>query len=353
MNARPRVAMIGCGRIGQLHARNLASMRDACELVAVSDWNVQAAERIARLVGIERFTNDSKDLLSSPGVDAVIIASSTATHAPYIEIAARHGKDIFTEKPIALDLETTERAVDAAETARVRLQVGFQRRFDRGYLSAKESIVGGEIGRVEMIRDAMRDPSPPPTDYILQSGGLYRDMAIHNFDAVRWLMNEEPTEIYTVASALVSEDIREANDVDTSIVTLRFPSGALASIENSRRSGFGYDVRTEIFGSEGALMIGDHRQTPVRRFTASGVLEDHQYFFLERFRDAYQSELTAFLGAIVDDIPVPVSGEDGLVALKLAYAAEASLREGRPVPIQMKEDTHARSERDAHSLRQA
>lgn len=353
MNALPRIALIGCGRIGQLHARNLASMRDLCQLVALSDWDLQIAERTANLVGIERFTTDSEALLSSPDVDAVIIASSTGTHASYIQTAASHGKDIFTEKPIALDLETTERAIDAANQAGVRLQVGFQRRFDRGYLSAKASIDAGEIGRLEMIRDAMRDPSAPPPDYIRQSGGLYRDMAIHNFDAVRWLMNEEPSEIYTAASALVSDDIRQAHDVDTSIVTMRFPSGAIASIENSRRSGFGYDVRTEIFGSEGALMVGDHRETPVRRFTAAGVVEDHQYFFLERFRDAYRHEMKSFMNAIVGDTPVAVTGEDGLAALKLAYAAEESLREGRPVAVHLKEDSHDRSRPDAHPLSHA
>lgn len=338
MTSLPRVALIGCGRIGQLHARNLASLRDMCRFTGVADWNLEAATTAARLLDVPMATADSEALLTSPDIDAVIISSSTATHAPYIEIAAAHGKDIFTEKPIALDLETTRRALDAVDRAGVRLQVGFQRRFDSGYVSAMESIASGEIGTVEMIRDAMRDPSPPPADYIRQSGGLYRDMTIHNFDAVRWLMGEDPIEIHTMASALVSDDIRDAGDVDTSIVTMRFPSGALASIENSRRSGFGYDVRTEIFGSRGALMVGDHRQTPVRRFSASGVLEDHQYFFLERFRDAYRSEITVFLGAIIADEPVPVSGQDGLAALRLAFAAEESRRTGEPVEINLKED---------------
>lgn len=353
MSALPRVALIGCGRIGQLHARNLATLRDMCQFVAIADWNLEAAETAARLLGIPRSTADSEEILSSPHIDAVVIASSTSTHATYIEIAARHGKDIFTEKPIALDLETTQRALDAVETAGVRLQVGFQRRFDSGYVAAHDSIRKGEIGRVEMIRDAMRDPSPPPPDYVRQSGGLYRDMTIHNFDAMRWLMGEEPVEIFALASALVSEDIRDAGDVDTSIVTLRFPSGAMASIENSRRSGFGYDVRTEIFGSEGALMVGDHRQTPIRRFTATGVIEDHQYFFLERFREAYRTEMIAFLNALATGDTMPVTGQDGLAALRLAYAAEESRRTGRPVPTGLQEVTHDEPRPTAHSLRHA
>lgn len=337
MTALPRVALIGCGRIGQLHARNLAAMRDMCHLVAIADYNLETAQTAANLLDVLRATSDAEELLADPGIDVVVIASSTDTHAPFIELAARHGKDIFAEKPIALDMETTDRALAAVDSFGVRLQVGFQRRFDSGYMAAKESIARGEIGTVEMIRDAMRDPSPPPPEYIKVSGGLYRDMTIHNFDCVRWLMGEEPIELHAVASALVSDDFRIASDVDTSILTLRFPSGAIASIENSRRSAFGYDVRTEIFGSEGALMVGDHRYTPIRRYSNAGVVEDHQYFFLERFRDAYRTEMLAFLTAIAADAPVSVTGADGRASLALAYAAEQSLREHRPVAINLSE----------------
>jgi myo-inositol 2-dehydrogenase/D-chiro-inositol 1-dehydrogenase len=337
MNSLPRVALIGCGRIGQVHAQTLTSLRHLCDFAVIDDWNVEAAQVAASLLDVPRATADGEAAIADPDIDAVIIASSTETHAPYIELAASHGKDIFTEKPIALDLKTTQRALAAVERAGVRLQVGFQRRFDAGYATAKQAIESAELGSIEMIRDAMRDPEPPPADYIKQSGGLYRDMTVHNFDCVRWLMGEEPVELHATASTLVSDEFREANDVDTSIVTLRFPSGALASIENSRRSGFGYDVRTEIFGSEGALMVGESRALPVRRFSAAGVLEDHRYFFLERFRDAYRQELVAFLTALRKDTPVAVTGEDGRAALVLAYAAERSLREKRPVPINLKE----------------
>lgn len=341
MNAVPRVALIGCGRIGQVHARTIASMRDLCQLALVADYFPDSAEKTAAAFGVPRWTADSESVIADPDIDAVIIASSTDTHAPYIELAAQYGKDIFTEKPIALDLESTNRALLAAEQAGVRLQVGFQRRFDPGYVAAKAAIDRGELGVLEMIHDVMRDPAPPPAAYIAQSGGLYRDMAIHNFDSVRWLMGEEPTEVFTMASALVSDDIRAANDVDTSVVTLRFPSGAIASIENSRRSGFGYDVRTEIFGSEGGLMVGESRDLPIRRFTSAGVWEDHQFFFLERFRDAYRNEMVAFLTAIRDDVAVSVTGDDGRAALQLAEAAEESLRQGLPVTLQPREVLHA------------
>ncbi|HWV24408.1 MAG TPA: Gfo/Idh/MocA family oxidoreductase, partial [Thermomicrobiales bacterium] len=210
MSALPRIALIGCGRIGQVHARTLASLRELCEFAVVDDYFLEAAEKTAKLFDVPKATSDSEGTIADPSIDAVIIASSTETHAPYIELAATHGKDIFTEKPIALDLEATNRALDAVEKAGVRLQVGFQRRFDPGYVAAKTAVENGEVGSIEMIRDAMRDPEPPPADYIARSGGLYRDMAIHNFDAVRWLMGEDPIEIYATASALVSDAIRAA-----------------------------------------------------------------------------------------------------------------------------------------------
>jgi myo-inositol 2-dehydrogenase/D-chiro-inositol 1-dehydrogenase len=297
----------------------------------VADPRADAARDVAEHLGVSRWSAGAEDAFADAAVDAVIIASSTETHAAYIESAAEYGKDIFTEKPIALDIDATDRALAAVEAAGVRLQVGFQRRFDRGYEAAYQDISNGTLGRIEMIRDAMRDPQPPDMEYVARSGGLYRDMTIHNFDCVRWLMDEEPEEIFATASALVSDEIGQADDVDTSVVTMRFGSGALATIENSRRSGFGYDVRTEVFGSHGAVMIGESRQTPVRRYTDSGVIEDHQYFFLERFADAYRSELDAFVCAIRDDAPVQVTGADGRAALLMAYAAERSLRENRPV----------------------
>jgi myo-inositol 2-dehydrogenase/D-chiro-inositol 1-dehydrogenase len=331
MSARPRIALIGCGRIGQIHAESLSSLRDRCEFAIVADPRQDIAKQTADRLGASKWTPDAEGAITDPTVDAIIIASSTETHAAYIDLAAQHGKDAFTEKPIALDIETTDRALAAVERAGTRLQVGFQRRFDRGYHAARKDIAEGRLGRIEMIRDAMRDPQPPDPEYVRHSGGLYRDMSIHNFDCVRWLMGEEPEEIFTTASALVSDVFERAGDVDTSVVTLRFASGALATIENSRRSGFGYDVRTEIFGSEGAIMVGEHRQTPVRRFDADGVHEDHQYFFLERFSEAYRREMIAFIESVRTDSPVAVTGADGWAALLLAYAAERSLFEHRPV----------------------
>jgi myo-inositol 2-dehydrogenase/D-chiro-inositol 1-dehydrogenase len=329
--AAVRVAVLGAGRIGRRHARTLANQIPMAELVVIADAIEDAARETASLVGVPRWTTDSDSVIGDPEIDAVLIASSTETHAPLIIAASEAGKDIFCEKPIALDLETTDRAIEAAAKAGVRLQIGFNRRFDRGYRKAKAEIAAGKVGTVESIRDTMRDPAPPPRGYVASSGGLFRDMTIHNFDCVRWLAGCEAIEVSAMAACLVDPMFAELGDVDTSIVTLRFESGALAVIDNSRRSGFGYDVRTEVFGSEGALMIGYSRDTPMLRLDANGIHSDHIHWFLERFDQAYIDELKVFVDSIVDDTPPPITGEDARAALALAYAAEASRRENAPV----------------------
>lgn len=333
MTARPGVAIIGYGRIGKVHLRTLFGQPDLCDLIAVADANAEALTEAQSAFPSVSTTTDTDRVFTDPAVHAVVIASSTETHASYIIRAAHAGKAIFIEKPIALDLDGTDAALSAVDQAGVQLQLGFQRRFDNGYADARNRIVSGEIGDVEMIRDAMRDPKPPPVTYLQRSGGLYRDMTIHNFDCVRWLMGADPIELFAIGSALTGPDIERAGDIDTSIVILRFPSGAMASIENSRRSGFGYDVRTEVFGERGALLIGESRQTPLRRFDDSGVHNDHQYFFLERFADAYRDELIAFLEAVSEETPVQVTGHDGRKALQLALAAELSCELGLPVRL--------------------
>lgn len=331
MPAQVRVALIGAGRIGQRHAATLASAIPRAELAVIADVHGLAAEALAAKVRCGRWTDDPATVLADPTIDAIVIASSTDSHAPLIIEAAEAGKQIFCEKPIALDLEATDRALDAVERAGVKLQMGFQRRFDKAYARAKALIDGGALGRIEAIRDTMRDPSPAPRAYLETSGGLYRDMTIHNFDCVRWMMGTEVSELFAMGSAIVDPVFQELDDVDTSVISLRFAGDALGVIDNSRRSGFGYDVRTEVFGSEGALMIGYSRDTPMLRLDASGVHSDHIYWFLERFDQAYIDELKVFVDAIVDDTPVPVDGNDARAALALAYAAEASRRENVPV----------------------
>lgn len=333
MQDKIRVALIGAGRIGIRHARTLAHEIPQAKLAVVADAIPAAAQSVAEAVGVERWTTDADAIFADPAIDAVVIASSTNTHAPYLIAAAQAGKDVFCEKPIALDLEATDKALATVEAAGVRLQIGFQRRFDKGYRKAKEMIESGALGRIEMIRDTMRDPEPAPRAYIETCGGLYRDMVIHNFDCVRWLMGGEADELFALGSAVVDPMFAELGDVDTSVVTLRFANGGIASIDNSRRAGFGYDVRTEIFGSKGALFVGYQRETPTLHLTADGVRSDHVHWFLERFDQAYVDELRAFVQCIVEGTPPSVTGEDARAAMALAYAAEASRRANRPVPL--------------------
>ncbi|CAA9583219.1 MAG: Myo-inositol 2-dehydrogenase [uncultured Thermomicrobiales bacterium] len=331
MGDRVRVGLIGAGRIGGRHARALASQVPGAELVAVADANFAAARAAADEHRIGRATSDPAALIADPTVEAVVIASSTASHAPLIAAAAAAGKDVFCEKPIALDLVATDAALDAVAAAGIRLQIGFQRRFDAGYRRAREMVVAGALGRIEWIRDTMRDPAPPPRDYVATSGGLYRDMTAHNFDCVRWLLGEEVEELFAMGAALVDPMFGELGDVDTSVVSLRFAGGAIGAIDNGRRSGFGYDVRTEIFGSEGALLVGYARGTPLLHFSRDGVRSDHVEGFLDRFADAYVEELRAFVVGVATGSPTTPDGADARAALALAYAAETSLRERRPV----------------------
>jgi myo-inositol 2-dehydrogenase / D-chiro-inositol 1-dehydrogenase len=326
-----RVALIGAGRIGQRHAATLAREIPNVELALIADVHGPSAEALVAKVRCDCWSSDPDEALADASIDAIVIASSTDSHAPLIIGAAEAGKQIFCEKPIALDLKATDRALDAVDRAGVRLQMGFQRRFDKAYAKAKELIDQGALGRVEAIRDTMRDPSPAPRAYLETSGGLYRDMTIHNFDCVRWLMGEEVTELFAMGSAIVSPVIRELDDIDTSVVSLRFANDSLGVIDNSRRSGFGYDVRTEVYGSEGALMIGYARDTPMLRLDAKGIHSDHIHWFLERFDQAYIDELKVFVDGIIEGTPVPVDGNDARAAMVLAYAAEASRRENAPV----------------------
>jgi myo-inositol 2-dehydrogenase/D-chiro-inositol 1-dehydrogenase len=340
MSGRVSIALLGTGRIGHLHAQTLALLSEKCDLTTVVDVREDAAKATAEKLRVPNWSTSAEETIASPDIHAIVIATPTETHAHYIELAARHGTDVFTEKPIALDLASTDEALAAVKRAGTRLQVGFQRRFDSGYVAACEQIRAGSLGKIEMIRDVMRDPELAPRAYLERCGGLYRDMSIHNFDCVRWLMGAEPVELYAAGAALTDPMVAELNDIDTSIVTLTFANGALAVIDNSRRSAFGYDVRTEIFGSEGAAFVGQARQTPIEIYSAAGVCHDHIDWFIERFEKAYAAELASFIDAILADRPVAVTGEDGRAALAMAVAAERSRALHRPVRMdEIKGDT--------------
>jgi len=326
-----RFALFGAGRIGQIHGHNVARS-DAAELVLVADPDQQAAERLARGTGARVGT--IAEALASKDVDAVIIATPTDTHAGLIEDAARAGKAIFCEKPVDLSAERVRACLAVVAECNVPLMIGFNRRFDPSFATLRRRIGDGEVGQVELVTIISRDPAPPPVSYIARSGGLFRDMMIHDLDMARFLLGEEPATVYAAASALVDPAIGQAGDVDTAVVTLTTASGKLCQISNSRRATYGYDQRIEVHGSKGLLKAGNMTATTVELADGRGFTGDPALpFFLERYDAAYRAELSTFIAAIGQGKQPWPSGEDGLKALLLADAAAESLRSGKPVSL--------------------
>ncbi len=316
----------GAGRIGAIHAGNIASHPDA-GLQFVVDLDPAAAERLAGRYGAA--VGSQAEALADPSVNAVVIASSTDTHADLVEAASRAGKAVFCEKPLDLDRGRAEACVAAAEECGVPLMVGFNRRFDPSFVRLETQIRDGRIGRLELLTITSRDPAPPPIEYVRRSGGLFRDMMIHDFDMARWLLGEEPVEVFAAASVLIDPAIGEAGDVDTAVVTLRTQSGALCQISNSRRAVYGYDQRIEALGSKGALRAENVVESTVSFAGADGIISDKPlHFFLERYAEAYRRELDHFISAIASDATPMVGGGDGVKALALADAALESTRTG-------------------------
>jgi myo-inositol 2-dehydrogenase/D-chiro-inositol 1-dehydrogenase len=329
--ARLRVALIGAGRLGAWHARNLAALPEA-QLVVIADPRPEVAE-LGQRYGA-RVVPEPEGAID--GVDAVVVVSPTATHAGVIELAARAGKAILCEKPVALDVAGTERALAAVRRYGVPLQIGFQRRYDAGYAEARRRIADGEIGAIHLFRAVSHDPYPPTPAYIAGCGGQFVDMAIHDLDLARFLTGSAIVSVSAMGVALgpQASDFADADDWDTTVLNLRFASGALGSIVNSRQSGYGYDVHTDVLGAGGALKVGYERHTPLTRYGPTGAHHDYVPYFPERFAAAYAAELAAFVRAVVAGEPVTPTGEDGLAALQAALAATASARQGGlPMPV--------------------
>ncbi|MCA3427013.1 MAG: inositol 2-dehydrogenase [Roseomonas sp.] len=324
-------AQFGAGRIGAIHAGNLAASGRA-RLKHVVDVNGEAAAALAGRHGAR--VSDTASALADPEVGAVIIASSTDTHADLVIAAARQGKAIFCEKPIDLALPRVDACLAEVAKAGVPMLVGFNRRFDPSFAELHRRIAAGAIGAVEQVIITSRDPAPPPLAYVKVSGGLFRDMTIHDFDMARWMLGEEPNEVFAHGANLVDQAIGAAGDIDSAMVLLRTPSGRMAHINNSRRASYGYDQRVEVFGSAGRLIAGNLTPTTVELADGQAVVSDKPlHFFLERYADAYRIELAAFIAAVLNKTPMPVGAEDGRRALVLAEAANASLASGKPVRL--------------------
>jgi len=321
----------GAGRIGAIHAANLAQ-DPAFELRYVVDVNREAAEALAKKYGAEVSSIDAA--LTDPAVNAVIIASSTDTHADLIERSAKAGKAIFCEKPVDLSMERVKRCVSVVKDASVPVLMGFNRRFDPSFRALHDALTAGRVGKVELVQITSRDPSPPPPAYIAVSGGLFRDMTIHDLDMARWLLGEEPTEIMAVGSCLVDPAIGKAGDMDTAIVTLRTASGRIAQITNSRRAVYGYDQRIEVLGEKGMVAANNQTPTTVSISDTSGVTGDKPlHFFLERYAAAYKAEVEHFRDVVLGKAKPIVGIHDGEAALRLADAALESTKSGKLIKL--------------------
>ena len=327
-----RVGLIGCGQMGLWHARCLAYDIRRAELRAVADPDETAARRAAGLAPGVRWSTNPDTLLSDHSLQAVVIASPDEAHAGLIAMAAEANMDTFCEKPLAPDLAGADAALAAVARYGVKLQVGFQRRFDPAYQRARELIASGGLGPVELAVATTRDPLLPGRPDGLEDGAIFTQTTIHDLDSLRYLTGLEVIQVYATASWF-SEGAAEEREVDTAAVLLRLENGALATITNSRRAPYGYDVRVEIMGPKGKVEVGQERQTRLRRFTAEGVCHDHVYWYVDRFGEAYRRELQHFVDCVADDKTPAVGGADARAAQVLAEAAARSLREGRPVDV--------------------
>jgi myo-inositol 2-dehydrogenase/D-chiro-inositol 1-dehydrogenase len=327
-----RIGLLGAGRIGQIHGRSAAEHKSAT-LAAVFDVDAKAAGAIAAGTGAT-VAKGIPDIIGDKSIDAVLICTPTDTHADLIEQAAKAGKAIFCEKPVDLSAERVRACLKVVADTKAKLMIGFNRRFDPSFASLQKRLAAGEVGKPEIVTILSRDPGPPPISYITRSGGLFRDMMIHDLDMARFLLGEEPVEVSAMAACLVDPAIGQAGDIDTAVVTLKTKSGKLAQISNSRRATYGYDQRIEVHGSGGLLRADNQFATTVEKATGAGFASDPVLnFFLERYTPAYRAEMDTFVTGVLEGKPLNPTGEDGLRALVLADAAEESAKSGKSVKV--------------------
>lgn len=327
--------IIGAGRIGKVHAETVAFRLPDSKVVSIADIDLAAAQALADRCGIAKVTSDASEIIADPAIDAVLICSSTDTHADLIVECARAGKHIFCEKPIAHSLEEIDRSLAAVEAAGVQLQVGFNRRFDANFIRVRQAVVNGEVGKPHLMHIVSRDPAPPPISYIEVSGGIFMDMTIHDFDMARFLIGDEVEEMFTIGGVMVDPAIGEAGDLDTALVVMRFRNGVIATIDNSRKAVYGYDQRVEIFGSGGKIDTGNCY--PNQAFISNGTSVHRDLplnFFMERYTESFAAELESFTRAVLEKRPTEITGIDGRIPVVMALAARKSYDEHRPVRLQ-------------------
>ncbi|MCX7975270.1 MAG: inositol 2-dehydrogenase [Candidatus Aminicenantes bacterium] len=328
------LGLIGAGRIGQLHAENIVRHLREAELLMVADIKMEKAQKLANSLGIPGITRDYQELLMDQRIQAVIVCSSTDTHAEIIKASAEARKHVFCEKPLALDLIEINEILKEVAARGVKLQVGFNRRFDPSFRQIRYLSSQGAIGKPHLLKITSRDPAPPPLEYLSRSGGLFLDMTIHDFDMARFLINDEVEEVFAVGEVLIEPQIGTVGDVDTAVVILRFRNKAMAIIDNSRQAVYGYDQRIELFGERGMIWAGNPKPHLTILTDSQG---DHAPpllpFFVERYRDSYLEELKQFIDCLQENKEPPVTGYDGKMAVLIGYAAKKSFLDRRPVRL--------------------
>lgn len=332
-----KIGVAGAGRIGKIHIENILQNFPNVEIVLVAD---PSDEGVAFVEGKNLpFSREYNDIINNKEIEAVIICSPTDTHANFVELAAQSGKHVFCEKPLDLSLEQVQTTLRIVEKSGVKLMCGFNRRFDPNFLKIKSMVDSGQVGDPQILKITSRDPGPPPISYIHVSGGLFMDMAIHDFDMARYIMNKEVIEVYSKAAVLVDPAIGEAGDIDTALTTLTFEDGTMANIDNCRKAVYGYDQRLEVFGSAGMAKVDNNYPDNHQFFGAEGVQGSLPLnFFLERYTTSYLNEMDAFFKSVQNGAELPVTGKDALAAMKIALAALMSVKENRPVLIKEIED---------------
>ena len=327
------LGIIGAGRIGKVHAQSIMNHITSARLKTVADpFMNEETEASLRALGVSDCTKDYKKILSDPEIDAVLICSSTNTHADISLEAIAAGKHVFCEKPVSQDIAKIRQVMEALKGTKLKYQVGFNRRFDHNFEAVRMAVANGDIGDVHIVRITSRDPAPPPPEYAAVSGGMFLDMTIHDFDMVRYLTASDVVEVFANGAVLVDPLIGKAGDIDTAVISLKMANGALAVIDNSRKAAYGYDQRAEVFGSKGQASVSNDTSSSLILSSETGIhAEKPLYFFLERYMASFTKEVRMFIQAIEQDSAVPVDINDGLQPVLIAAAALRSLKERRPV----------------------
>ena len=326
-----KVGLLGAGRIGQVHAAVIAA-HEGSTLAAISDVYAPAAEELAAKYHAQ--VRSSDEIIADDAINAVLIATSTDTHSDLIEAATQAGKAVMCEKPVDLSLERARACLKAVSATGRPVMIGFNRRFDPSFAAIRDSLAAGQIGKAELLSVTSFDPAPPPVEYIKVSGGMFRDMMIHDFDMTNFIMGETPVSISASGACLVDPEIGRVGDIDTAVVTLSYADGKLAVIKNSRRAAYGYDQRLELLGADGLLQAQNMLENTVVKSTGQGVISAKPtYFFIERYMPAYKAEWAAFVAAVQEGNDMPVSLQDGVQALAMAEAAQRSFDSSRPVRL--------------------